>query len=136
MANLRDAGSYLDSLPYEAVEVRVLPQHRSLGNSEAAVPLLDLFTRKRIVVQQEPLSRPSAGKLQTSPLRFTWELQRPGWYAGQVDDSGLPLVIISSGDDLFPTKSAEKRFAADTGTFRYGTVLTIIERNELARTAQ
>ena len=136
MANLRDAGSYLDSLPYEAVEVRILPQHRSIGNTEAAVPLLDLFTRKRIVYRQERQPYPSSRKVLTSPLRFTWELQRPGWYAGQVDDSGLPLVIISSGDDPFPPQVAGKRFAADTGTFRYRTVLTVIERNALARTAQ
>lgn len=136
MANLRDAGSYLDSLPGEAVEVRVLPQHNSIGNTEAAVPLLDLFTAKRIVYRQERQPSPSPGKILTSSLRFTWELKRPGWYAGQADDDGLPLVVISSGNDQFPPKAAGKRFASDTGTFRYRTVLTVHDRNVLAQTAQ
>ena len=136
MANLRDAGRYLDSLPDEAVEVRVLPQHMSMGNTEAAIPLLDLFTAKRIVIRQEPLPCPSTGKLLTSPLRFTWEVKRPGWYAGQVEDNGHPLVIISSGADLFPPTAAGKTFAADTGTFRYKTVVTVRQRNDLAKTAQ
>jgi len=134
MANLRDAGRYLDGLPGEAVEVRVLPQHRSIGNTETAVPILDLFTSKRLVYRQEP--QPSPGQLLTSSLRFTWELKRPGWYAGQSDDNGLPLVIISPGDDILPPNTAGKRFAADTGTFRYKTVLTVREGSALARTAQ
>ncbi|MEK6744668.1 MAG: glycosyltransferase family 39 protein [Nitrospirota bacterium] len=136
MANLRDAGHYLDSLPGEAVEVLVLPQHSSIGNTEAAVPLLDLFTRKRLILRQEPQPRPSAGKLLTSSLRFTWELKRPGWYAMQDDDSGLPLVVLSSGDEPFPPNAAGKRFAADTSTFRYKTVLTVLNRSALAQTAQ
>jgi len=136
MANLRDAGRYLDSLPGEAVEVLVLPQHSSLGNTEAAVPLLDLFTAKRIVHRQEPQPRPSSGKILTSSLRFTWEHKRPAWYAEQVGDAGLPLVIISSGEGPLPPNAAGKRFAADTGTFRYRTILTVRERNALAQTAQ
>ena len=136
MANLADAGSYLDSLPGDAVEVRVLPQHRSMGNTEAAIPLLDLFTRKRIVYRQEPQPYPSSGKVLTSPLRFTWEQKLPRWYAGQDDENGLPLVVISSGDDPLPLNAAGKRFAADTGTFRYKTVLTVHQRNDLAQTAQ
>lgn len=136
MANLRDAGRYLDSLHGEAVEVLVLPQHRSIGNTEAAVPLLDLFTRKRLIVRQEPQPYPSSGKVLTSPLRFTWELKRPAWYAEQGDDAGLPLVIISSVDEPFPSNIAGKRFSADTGTFRYKTVLTVHERRALAQTAQ
>ena len=136
MANLADAGRYLDGLPGDAVEVRVLPQQLSVGNTEAAIPLLDLFTAKRIVYRQEPQPYPSSGKVLTSPLRFTWEQKLPRWYAGQDDDSGLPLVIISSGDDLLLPRAAGKRFAADTGTFRYKTVLTVHQRNDLAQTAQ
>ncbi len=136
MANLRDAGRYLDTLPDEAVEVRFLPQQRSIGSTEAAVHLLDLFTRKRIVLRQEQQRRPAAGKLLTSSLRFTWELRRPGWYAAQAEDRGVPLVVISSGDDFFPRNTSGKRFDADTGTFRYRTVLTVLERNVLAQKAQ
>jgi hypothetical protein len=58
------------------------------------------------------------------------------WYRKRADDTGLPLVVISSGDDPFPPNAAGKRFAADTGTFRYRTVLTVLERNALAKTEQ
>jgi hypothetical protein len=118
------------------VEVRVLPQRHSIGNTETAIPLLDLFTHKRIVYRQEQPPRPDERKLLTASLRFTWELKRPSWYVEQVDGSRLPLVVISSGDEPFPTNAPVKRFAADTGTFRYRITVTVVERNALAQTAQ
>jgi hypothetical protein len=136
MANLRDAGRYLDSLPDEAVEVRVLPQQRSIGSTEAAIPLLDLFTRKRIVHWQGKPPRPNAQKLLTSSLRFTWEIGTPGWYAGRPGDEGLTRVIISSGNNAVPLSAGGTQFDKDTGTFRYRTVLTVLKHRALAQMAQ
>lgn len=136
MANLRDAGAYLDSLPDEAVEVRILPQQRSIGSTASAIPLLDLFTRKRIIHRQEPLPRPDAGRLMTSSLRFTWEIGTPRWYAGQPGDEGPIRVIISSGEDVVPPSAGGRRFDKDTGTFRYKTALTVLRRSALAKMAQ
>lgn len=135
MANLRDAGRYLDELPGEAVEVYVVPQQRSIGNTEASIPLLDLYTHKRIVRRQERLPRPDEGKLLTLPLRFTWEAGQPAWYASGSNERGSVRVIISSEEDDVPFGSAGKRFAKDTGTFRYRTVVTVLERSQLAQKA-
>ena len=136
MANLRDAGGYLNGLPGETVEVYVLPQQRSIGSTEASIPLLDLFSRKRIVRRQERLPRPDESKLLTSPLRFTWEAGQSTLYAGGSDDRGSIRVIISSEEDAASTGSAGKRFAKDTGTFRYRTVVTVLDRSQLAQKAQ
>jgi hypothetical protein len=136
MANLRDAGRYIDGLPGGAVEVYVLPQQRSIGSTEASVPLLDLFTRKRIVRRQERLPRPDESKLQTSPLRFTWDTRQPTWYASGPDDPASVRVIISSEEDAASAGSEGKRFAKDTGTFRYRTVVTVLERGRLAQKEQ
>ena len=47
--NLKNAGQFLNSLDVEDIEVFTLPQKRSVVNPAAAVPVLDLFTDKRIL---------------------------------------------------------------------------------------
>lgn len=134
MANLRDAGSYLDTLPGEAVVVRVLPQRTSLGNTEAAVPLLDLFTNKRIVYERGAVVLPGEDALRYAPLRFTWEQRLPKRYDGPAAPANAPLAVISdsvSASTRAGNRPAERRrplveaFGADTGTFRYRTVVTV-----------
>lgn len=139
MANLRVAGRYLDTLPGQAVEVRVQPQNVSAGNTEMAIPLLDLFTRKRIVYRREPVPRPDERRIRISPLRFTWEFTRPAFYSGGSDDNDLAVVVISAHApprSLNGNTSTRSSFAADTETFRYKTSVTVLSPNRLAGTAQ
>ncbi len=93
--NLRDAGRYLDTLGCETVEVYTLPQKTPIGNTEAAIPILDLFTTKRILYRQGQML-PSQG-IETSPLRFTYELKLPRFYY-ETDNKGGPLIAILSGE--------------------------------------
>ena len=131
MANLRDAGAYLDTLPGDAVMVEVLPQHRSTGNTEMALPVLDLFTKKRLVYMPRPLTRPDEGTIRTAPLRFTWELPLPAYYAGPSGPPPATRVIIADQPaaalhTLGPrTSGTVTAFSADTGSFRYRTSVTV-----------
>lgn len=139
MANLREAGQYLDTLPGDAVVVRIHRQRTSTGNTEMAIPLLDLYTQKRIVYQRERAARPTNELIQLSPLRFSWEFPLPRSYGGSGGTSALPVVVISSE----PTGRAGHAglrslatFTSDTGVFRYKTFLEVFDRDKLAKTAQ
>ena len=142
MANLRETGQYLDALPGDAVVVHVRPQRTSTGNTEMAIPLLDLYTQKRIIYHRERLERPRAAILQRSPLRFSWDVPLPSWYGEAAEDDTMPVVVISS--EQFSGAGYVRQggprllaaFTADTGVFRYKTFLEVFGRDTLAETAQ
>ena len=145
MVNLRDAGRYLDTLASPAVDVYVLPQARSTGNTEMAVPLLDLYTHKRIIYheQQRVVSNMQA-RMQSS-LRFSWEVRPPEFYAAHGADACLPMVLISSKPavtdhpDAGPADTGMKilkRFESTTGVFRYKTFVSVYNRDCLDETEQ
>lgn len=89
-SNLMHAGHYLDRL--EAGEVAVLPL-TSYGpvNPRVTVPLLDIYTQKRITVVPYNYTPPPEEELKTSPLRFTWEYELPEYYSRA---KGKPEVIV------------------------------------------
>jgi len=144
MVNLRDAGRAIDALDSSEVEVRVLPQARSLGNTEMAIPLLDLYTRKKIVYTEWlPVPRDRQAAMQ-SPLRFSCETPLPTVYAEQKRDACLPVVVIS-GDPAGAASPANprdasltllNRFESTTGVFKYKTMVAIFKRACMAETAQ
>jgi hypothetical protein len=150
MANLQETGAYLDALPGDAVEIRILPQKQSAGNTEMAIPILDLYIRKRLVCRQERAARPDAEQIQKSSLRFSWEIRQPRFYSAAAEDiNDLYIAVISSepftgkgraSNDAPPPRlplyHATKSFNADTGTFRYKTFVTVFGQNHLAETAQ
>jgi hypothetical protein len=143
--NLRDAGKYLDTLDGGSVEVYALPQPRSAGNTEMAVPLLDLSTGKRIIYRGLPAAQPEQRSITQSPLRFTWEIRRPAFYDEQEQGACPPLAILS-GEPLMAAPpgidqqqgglSLVKRFESSTGVFKYKIFVTLFRRNCLAETAQ
>lgn len=96
--NLKQAGEYLDSLGGESVEVIALPQLHALVNSAVSVPILDLFTSKRIVYRHDPVLAPAAETLSKSSLRFTWEYRSPSYYAAGADDRVDSAVVVISSD--------------------------------------
>lgn len=143
MANLERAGSYLDSLPGDSVIVRVLPQRESSGNTETAIPVLDLFTRKRVIYRRDHLSLPADDKIKQSPLRFTWNCPLPGYYFNGGPPERGPVALISS--DIEPaspkvangaSRTGPHQFAMDSGTFRFKTVVTVYSEQDLSETAR
>jgi hypothetical protein len=135
MVNLKDAGSFIDSLPGDGVIVAAVPQKHSLGNTELAVPLLDLYTQKKVYFSRTAVTRPDAGALSVSPLRFTWEISLPVFYDPPGRSSPRPGVIISSGVIPLADRAGARAFTSDSGTFRYRTWVTVVPAPVLADSA-
>lgn len=145
MANLQNAGKYLDTLNCEAIEIYTLPQRESTGNTEAAIPILDLFTTRRLLYLQEQSFSPGDERIKKSSLRFTWEFKRPGFYSGNGTNRTNPIAIISSEiideppqEIIQNMKSIKilKRFVVSSGVFRYKTFVTVFGGDCLSRTEQ
>ena len=146
MANLRHAGKYLDTLNGETVEVRSLPQIASTGNTEMAIPLLDLYTKKKLSYLRTDHLHPGIDAVNRSSLRFTWEVDLPEFYRRAPEKAGLhrPLAIIASGPVTVPPRGmmpddsvgpGVRQFTLQAGPFRYRTTVSVFEGNGLAVTA-
>lgn len=134
--NLMRAGEYLDSLDVEKVEVITLPRTRSIINPAVTVPILDLFTGKRIVYRGNQEPPPARNLIETSPLRFTWEFQTPPYFAPGLESPGddTVLVVIASRDGQPPPPRIARRlagyhlskeFAVADRVFRFKTIVGI-----------
>ena len=137
-ANLENAGAYLDRLADQTVEVFTLPQTGATINPAVSVPLLDFYTRKRLVYREDGTAPPPG--VATSPLRFTWEAPPPYYYAAP---AGAPLaaavVVISSarGQALPPAVAARLNgasvlasFDRSDGVYGYQTLVAVYRRAE------
>ncbi len=102
-ANLARAGTVLDTVAVDPLEVVVLPALRSTVNPAISVPILDLYTRKRLVYRADlsPSPRPNAAGLALSPVRFTWELPVAAFHAMAAHDAthDHPVAVILSAPD-------------------------------------
>ncbi len=103
-ANLMAAGEYLNTLDSDAVVVFALPQSRSIINPAISVPVLDLFTDKRIIYREIESPPPAPESIATSPLRFTWEYATPRYLKPDPDHTGAAAVAVISSrpDQSFP----------------------------------
>ena len=95
-ANLMAAGERLDAMEVDRVEVFTLPQERSIVNPAVLVPILDLYTGKRVVYRAGALAPPARRTIATSPLRFTWEFDTPSYYAPGSSNPGDAVAVIAS----------------------------------------
>jgi hypothetical protein len=136
--NIQQAGAYLDTIALRQVDVFTQPQTRSIVNPAISVPLLDLFTDKRIVLRSGPTAAPDPKSLKTSPLRFTWELGTPSFLASGAETStSTAAVAVLSGrrDQALPDVIARRvaayrltrEFAQSDRAFRYQTIVRIYE---------
>jgi len=140
--NLSQAGKFLDSInagDAETIEVVVLPQASSMVNPAVSVPVLDLFTQKKLVYRydEDQIQRPAS--VEKSALRFTWEYKNPDF----LSDNGssvstlkkrMPLaVIFSDTHQIIPARIAERlagyRMAKELMTsdkvFKYQTMIRL-----------
>ena len=137
MMNLKKAGQYLNTLPFDTVNVLLLPQHESAGSTGAVLPILDLYTSRQLHLSRQwpELSlSPEDQNKKSSSLRFTWEFSRPPFYPPAVPNGTNPQVIIGSRDPveipnqyLQQKKSGSvKNFSQQTQVFRYKTIVTVL----------
>jgi len=136
--NLKKTGEYLNSNEVEIVEVFTLPFKDSLANPSVAVPLLDLFTKSRILYQYDPELFPPPNNIETWRLRFTWEYKNPKYYTENQVQKNSTLIVIISGEahPVLPKYLAQKlkgcrvskRFEALSDPFQYKTSVEIYTR--------
>jgi hypothetical protein len=134
-ANLKQAGAYLDSLEADTVEVIALPQLHALVNPAVSVPILDLFTSKRLVVRHDAVAAPAAEALGKSSLRFTWAYRNPAYYAAGTDAPGDSAVVVIASDpaQLLPASIGQRlqgyrlsrAFIVSEDVFGYRTIVQV-----------
>lgn len=120
--NLKNAGEYLDSLDETVVEVFTLPQKSSV-NPAVSVPLLDLFTGKKLLYNYEPTAAPPLDKVRVSSLRFTWQYKNPRYYECGDSREGAALAVISGK----PEGSLPLHIGQETGGYRASRVFKTCE---------
>ncbi len=141
--NIKEAGQFLDSLPGRNVEVFTLTPENPVVNPSLSVPLLDLFTQKKILYNgQSVLTHGEREKIENSALRFTLEYKNPSYYSsGKYTDEDTFLAVISeSAGDPLPAE-IERRVAGTPvgvfnkyeGIFHYRTSVRIFRKSNGAR---
>jgi hypothetical protein len=123
--NLQRAAAFINILPGKNIEVVTLPRKGDDVNIAVSVPLLDLFTDKKIHygyhLDDQLKYAPSAAEIEVSPLRFTWTYKNPEYYEGAsapdspvpppkiYDFSGTPVAVISGEPTgVLPQSVADK----------------------------
>jgi len=96
--NLQATGKYLDTLSLTNIEVVSLAGENAVVNPETAVPVLDIYTHKKLLYAQKPVSPQILEKAKTSPLRFTWEFPLPEYYLQETGGKAVEGVVIISDD--------------------------------------
>jgi len=136
-ANLMRAGEYLDSIEEERVEVFTLSGQDPEVNPAVSVPILDLFTSKKLTYAYGGSPPSSRAEVEKSPLRFTWEYGNPGYYAAGGAGGDAAVVVISDQvgqplpepvEDRLRNHRRVRVFAADEGVFRYRTLVEVYRR--------
>ncbi len=136
IVNLKNSGKFLNSLDVANIEVFTLPQEKSVINPAISVPLLDLFTNKRVTYGMDIDPTGVWQKVKKSALRFTWEYKNPPYYMNDTKDLGkvTAVVVISSDpNQLIPGHieqrikkyNSSKEFKTFSNLFRYRTIVTV-----------
>lgn len=134
--NLKSAGRYLDSVDAPWVDVYSLAGRGSEVNPAVSVPLLDLFTGKRLVQAEAQTPEPPKG-VEVSALRFTWEYRKPDYYRAAEAEPPRAIAVISQDQETpWPEPLARrlegyrlaKRFSGWEGLFGYRTLVDVYVR--------
>lgn len=132
-ANLQRAGSFLDTLAGDQVEVYTMPDKIPSTNPLIDLQLLDLFTDKRLQYRANNLIR-KPKDFKNSPFRFTWEQNVPAYYTEKPEDASAPVVVLSHQDKVslppaitpkITRRGFSKVFEDATGLFGYKTLVTV-----------
>lgn len=135
--NLRDAGAYLDSVKAGSVEVYTVSDKKDLLDMAVYVPILDLHTATSIRYRSSRGALHSREMINVSPLRFTWELPDPAYYAAAADQGGGQIAVISGFPGQPLPKDLKRRlreyrqartFVNDEGIYLSKSFVTIYEK--------
>jgi 4-amino-4-deoxy-L-arabinose transferase-like glycosyltransferase len=124
-SNLRAAGEYLDSIDERHVEVFALSRPDAEVNPAIWVPLLDLYTSKRLSFAYQGAPPEALRRAEASALRFTWEYRNPDYYADGEDGIGAVAIVTDDLARPLPERIQDRlrglrlarAFAPDDGVF-------------------
>jgi hypothetical protein len=133
--NIQKSGPFLNSLAADEIAVYTAPQSARKPNLLINVPLLDLFTSKRIYSLNGLVdAEPPAIEMKSS-FRFTWEQQLPDFYQPPEGalNKAVPLVVIYSRSPRLPPAIQERvsryrrvrAFERSSGLFGYKTLVKV-----------
>ncbi len=136
--NLQKSGMFLQGLAAENIEVMSLAGENAVVNPAMAVPLLDIYTTKNLAYSHEPVNAALLERHKNSPLRFTWELPLPEYYAPRTPSGEKDALVIISNDPDWkvPQEAAEKisaypfhkTFRESSNIFQHQTYVTVYHK--------
>ena len=138
-ANLQRAGAHLNALDVARVEVITLEQTHAAVHPAVSVPLLDLFARKPLAYRPALTPRPLPKGIDTSPLRFSWELAPASYYleepAGGAQRTAIAVIAADPAQPL-PAHVAHQlaqhcltgEFLRSEGVFAYQTLVRVYQQ--------
>jgi hypothetical protein len=136
--NLQEAGRYLNSINAASVRVVSIAGENAVVNPDLGIPVLDIYTDKKLYYEKKVTSPQALERVQASPLRFTWEFPMPAYYF--LSKGALPvdgLVIISDDPDRAMPESVEseisrypvrKIFQQSSNIFQHQTFITMYHK--------
>lgn len=135
MANLQDAGNWIDRHATGPVTVHFLPQSASSGDTYALLPLLDLYTRADLL-PAGTRPAPARHRQYQNSLQFTEEMEEARFYRERQRKKTRTHVVLSS--QPVDRRTAEDvtrcgqgaivdRFWRDSAVFRYKALVTMVE---------
>jgi len=96
--NLQAAGHYVNSIPGTTIEVVSFAGDDAVVNPATVVPVLDIYSEKKLVYEYEPVSPEILTRVKTAPLRFTWEFPLPEYYSPKFDTKNIDALVIITDD--------------------------------------
>lgn len=136
--NLQEAGKYLNTLSAVNVEVLSFADDNAVVNPDLGVPVLDIYTDKKLYYTSNKISSQVMEKAKTSPLRFTWEYPLPKYYSrGEESNIVDSLVIISDAPDRNMPQSVKNKislypirkiFQQSSNIFQHQTFVTVYHK--------
>jgi len=136
--NLQEAGKYLNSLSAASVEVVSIAGENAVVNPDLGVPVLDIYTDKKLFYNKTNISSQTIERVQTSPLRFTWEYPLPKYYLPEQEGKVVDGLVIISDDLSRPISEfvenkisqypIRKTFQQSSYIFKHQTFITVYHK--------
>jgi hypothetical protein len=105
--NLMEAGAQINALPGETVEVYTIVPPNTTYGPKVSVPILDLFTKKRIIYEDLSVP-PGREKIDKNPLRFTFDYELPPIYTGEKNNKNIIIIISPTAGEPLPEYLQER----------------------------
>jgi hypothetical protein len=136
--NLQEAGKYLNTLSAERFEVMSFAGKDAAVNPDLGVPVLDIYTEKKLFYEKKQISSQVLERAQASPLRFTWEFPMPEYYSLENEPKTVDGLVIITDTQNQPMPEVienkiyqypvRKKFQKSSNIFQHQTFITVYHK--------